>query len=84
MRSAYGDDEDGSARLAAAVELARTEAVVLERHRRRAAALVSSERYEQLMAALEDAEDIATFDVRDGRAGTEHPWGWVKADLGWE
>ena len=42
-----------------AVELARSEAVFLERYGRRAAVLVSPERYEQLVAALEEIEDVA-------------------------
>lgn len=42
-----------------AVELARTEAVFLERYGRRAAVLLSPERYEALIAAAEEAEDVA-------------------------
>lgn len=46
-----------------AVEKARTEAVFLERYGHPAGVLVSPERYEQLMAAEEDAEDVAAFDA---------------------
>ena len=67
-----------------AVELARTEAVFLERYGRRAAVLVSPERYEQLMDALEDAEDSATFDAAMSEEGPNIPWEQAKADLGWE
>ena len=66
-----------------AVELARTEAVFLERYGRPAAVLVSPERYERLMTALEDAEDIAAFDAAMGEEGPNIPWEQVKADLGW-
>ncbi len=66
-----------------AVELARTEAVFLERYGRPAAVLVSPERYEKLMAALEDAEDIAAFDAAMDEEGSNIPWDQVKADLGW-
>ncbi len=67
-----------------AVELARTEAVFLERYGRLAAVLVSPERYEQLMTALEDADDVAAFDAAMDEEGPNIPWEQVKADLGWE
>lgn len=67
-----------------AVELARTEAVFLERYGRRAAVLVSPERYEKLLAALEDAEDLAAFDAAMDEEGPDIPWERAKADLGWE
>lgn len=66
-----------------AVELARTEAVFLERYGRPAAVLVSPEQYEKLMAALEDAEDVAAFDAAIEEEGPNIPWEQVKADLGW-
>jgi antitoxin Phd len=67
-----------------AVELAQTEAVFLERYGRRAAVLVSPERYERLMAALEEAEDAAAFDAAMSEEGSNIPWEQAKADLGWE
>ncbi len=70
-------------RLPEAVELARTEAVFLERYGRSAAVLVSPEQYEKLMAALEDAEDVAAFDAAMEEEGPNIPWEQVKADLGW-
>jgi antitoxin Phd len=66
-----------------AVETARTEAVFLERYGRRAAVLVSPDRYEELMDALEEAEDVAVFDEAMREEGPNIPWGQVKADLGW-
>jgi len=66
-----------------AVELARTEAVFLERYGRPAAVLVSPEQYEKLVAALEDAEDVAAFDAAMTEEGPNIPWEQVKADLGW-
>jgi antitoxin Phd len=65
------------------VELARTEAVILERYGRPAAVLLSPERYEVLLSALEDAEDIAAFDAAIAEEGENVPWAQVKADLGW-
>ena len=69
--------------LPAAVETARTEAVFLERYGQLAGVLISPERYEQLMAAFEDAEDVAAFDEAMLEEGPNIPWSQVKADLGW-
>jgi antitoxin Phd len=69
--------------LPAAVELARTEAVFLERYGRKAAVLVSPERYELLMDALEEADDVAAFDASVAEEGPNIPWEQAKADLGW-
>lgn len=66
-----------------AVETARTEAVILERYGHRAAVLVSPERYDELMEALEEAEDVAAFDAAMSEEGPNIPWDQVKADLGW-
>lgn len=66
-----------------AVELARTEAVFLERYGQPAAVLVSPEQYEKLVAALDDAEDVAAFDAAMAEEGPNIPWEQVKADLGW-
>lgn len=69
--------------LSDAVEAARTEAVFLERYGRPAAVLVSPERYEELLTALENAEDVAAFDAAMDEEGPNLPWDQVKADLGW-
>jgi antitoxin Phd len=45
--------------------------------------LVSPERYEILLAALEDAEDVVAFDAAMAEEGANVPWEQVKADLGW-
>ncbi len=70
-------------RLPDAVELARTEAVFLERYGRPAAVLVSPEQYEKLVTALEAAEDVAAFDEAMSEEGPNIPWEEVKTDLGW-
>jgi PHD/YefM family antitoxin component YafN of YafNO toxin-antitoxin module len=67
-----------------AVELARTEPVFLERYGRPAAVLVSPERYAELTARLEEAEDVAAFDAAIAEEGPNIPWEQVKTDLGWE
>ncbi|MGH3928935.1 MAG: type II toxin-antitoxin system prevent-host-death family antitoxin [Pseudonocardiaceae bacterium] len=69
--------------LSDAVEVARTEAVFLERYGRPAAVLISPERYEQLMVAMEDTEDVAAFDAAMAEEGPNIPWEQVKSDLGW-
>lgn len=66
-----------------AVETARTEAVTLERYGRPAAVLISPERYDELMTALEDAEDVTAYDAAMAEEGPNIPWEQVKADLGW-
>ena len=66
-----------------AIEKARTEAVILERYGRPAGVLVSPERYEQLMEAEEDADDVIAFDAAMNEEGPNIPWAQVKADLGW-
>jgi len=70
--------------LADAVEIAQGEPVVLERYGRPAAVLVSLERYEQMLQALEDIEDVAAFDAAMAEEGENIPWEHVKADLGWD
>jgi PHD/YefM family antitoxin component YafN of YafNO toxin-antitoxin module len=74
---------DARAHLPEAVETARSEAVFLERYGRAAGVLVSPERYEKLMTALEDAEDVEAFDEAMAEEGPNVPWEQVKADLGW-
>jgi antitoxin Phd len=65
------------------VELAQSEAVFLERYGRRAAVLLSPERYEALTAAAEADEDASAFDAAMDEEGPNIPWEQVKSDLGW-
>ena len=69
--------------LAEAIEAAQSEPVVLERYGRPAAVLVSPERYDQLLEALDEVEDVAAFDAAMAEEGPNIPWIQVKADLGW-
>ncbi len=66
------------------METARTETVFVQRRGRPAGVLVSPQRYEQLITALEDAEDVAAFDEATAEEGPNIPWEQVKADLGWQ
>jgi PHD/YefM family antitoxin component YafN of YafNO toxin-antitoxin module len=75
---------DARDNLPAAIDRARSEAVILERYGQPAAVLVSPERYEQLMNALDDADDVAAFDEAMAESGENIPWADVKRDLGWQ
>ncbi len=70
--------------LPAVVERARTEAVFLERYGHPAAVIISPERYSELIAALEEAEDVVAFDAAMAEEGSNIPWEQAKADLGWK
>ena len=70
-------------KLSEVVDSAQSEEVVLERYGRPAAVLVSPERYEELLDALEEAEDVAAFDAAMAEEGDNIPWEQVRADLGW-
>lgn len=65
------------------IDRSKTEAVFIERRGQRAAVVVSPERYEQLLGAVEEAEDVAAFDEAMAEEGPNIPWAQVKADLGW-
>ncbi|MDP9801268.1 PHD/YefM family antitoxin component YafN of YafNO toxin-antitoxin module [Arcanobacterium wilhelmae] len=69
--------------LASAIDAAQEEAVFVERHGAAEAVLISALRYEQLMDALEEIEDIADFDEAMAEEGENIPWDVVKAELGW-
>lgn len=70
--------------LADVIELAATEAVVLERYGSAVAVVVSPSRYEELMDAYEEIQDIEAFDRAMADEGPNVPWAQVKADLGWQ
>ncbi len=46
--------------------------------------MVSPERYEEMMDALEEIEDVAAFDAAIAEEGPNIPWEEAKADLGWD
>jgi prevent-host-death family protein len=62
---------------------AKGEAVFIERRGQRAAVVISPERYERMMDALEESEDVAAFDEAMAEEGPNVPWAQVKTDLGW-
>lgn len=75
---------DARKNFADVVTRAKDEAVFIERRGKRAAVIISPERYEQMMEAIDDAEDAAAFDQAMAEEGENIPWAQVKADLGWE
>ena len=56
-------------KMAEVIELARTEAVILEKHGTPAAVVISYERYDELMDALETLEDLAALDETRAEQG---------------
>lgn len=75
---------DARAHLSDVIARSRVEEVFIERRGERAAVVVSPERYERMLEALEDAEDAAAFDEAMAEEGENIPWDQVKRDLGWE
>lgn len=65
------------------LEQAAEEAILIERYGKPAGVLLSPERYEELLEALEELEDIRAFDAAMAEEGENLPWEQVKAELGW-
>jgi antitoxin Phd len=74
---------DAREKLSEVIDTSRSEAVILERYGRPAAVVVSPERYQQFLDAVEEAEDVAAFDRAATERGHNIPWDQVRADLGW-
>ena len=74
---------DARASLPEVIERAQTEAVFVTRHGKPQAVLVSPERYDALMDALEEQEDVIAFDAALAEAGESISWDQARADLGW-
>ena len=74
---------EARANLQKVVVSAQTEAVFIEERGRPAAVVISPERYEELMDALEESEDIGAFDAATTEEGDNIPLDQVKTDLGW-
>jgi PHD/YefM family antitoxin component YafN of YafNO toxin-antitoxin module len=70
-------------KLSEVVEMSQTEPVELEHYGRRAAILISPERYDEMLDALEESQDVAAFDAALAEVGANIPWEQVKSDLGW-
>jgi antitoxin Phd len=70
-------------KLSEVVEMSQSEPVVLEHYGRRAAVVVSPGRYDEMLEAFEEAQDIIAFDAALAEGGKNIPWEQVKTDLGW-
>lgn len=65
------------------LEQAGTEAVTLLRHGRPVAVVISPERYDALLEAEEELEDVEAFDQALAEDSPTIPWEQVRVDLGW-
>lgn len=74
---------EARASLPAVIDEAATQSVTLERHGKAVAVVISPERYDELMDAWEELEDIAAFDEAIASDLPTIPWDVVKVDLGW-
>ena len=74
---------DARKNLAEAIELSGEGPVFIQRRGHRAAVLISPEEYERMLDALEEQEDVESFDEAMAEEGPSIPWDQVKADLGW-
>ncbi len=70
-------------KLAEMLDATRGEDVLIERYGKPAGVLISPERHEELLSALEELDDLRAFDEAMREEGENIPWEQVKADLGW-
>ncbi|OOB91658.1 type II toxin-antitoxin system Phd/YefM family antitoxin [Rathayibacter sp. VKM Ac-2630] len=74
---------EARARFSEVLERSRNEAVILVRHGRAEAVVISPEQYERMRGALEELEDVRAFDEALTDEGENVPWTQATADLGW-
>ena len=65
-----------------AIAASAVEAVFIQKHGENAAVLISPERYEQLMDALEEIEDVIAVKAALEDPNPNIPWAEVKLQLG--
>jgi antitoxin Phd len=70
-------------KLSEVVEMSQSEPVELEHYGRRAAILISPERYDEMLEAHEESQDVAAFDFALAETGANIPWDQVNSDHGW-
>jgi len=73
---------DARRELPSLIDQAQTEAITISRHGVPAAVVVSPSRYEELLSALEDMEDLASIEASLKDASPSIPWELVKSELG--
>jgi PHD/YefM family antitoxin component YafN of YafNO toxin-antitoxin module len=74
---------EGREKFSEAIQTAQSETVVFERSGEDVVVMISVARYEALMDAMEELEDIAAFDASLAEDAPAIPWDLVKRDLGW-
>jgi len=73
----------GREKFSETIQTAQSETVFFERYGEDVAVMMSVTRYEALMDAMEELEDIAAFDASLAEDAPAIPWEQVKRDLGW-
>lgn len=74
---------DARSQLASMIERAQQEPVMIERHGKQVAVLVSPEEFERLLDAMEHLEDIELFDASMREDGPNISLEELRAELGW-
>ena len=74
---------EGREKFSETIQAAQSETVVFERYGEDVAVMISVERYQQLVEASEELDDIAAFDASMLEEELNIPWDEVKRDLGW-
>lgn len=64
------------------IDQAQTEAITISRHGIPAAVVLSPSRYEELLTALEDLQDLALIEASLSDTSPPIPWELVKSELG--
>lgn len=73
---------DARRELPSLIDQAQTEAITISRHGIPAAVVLSPSRYEELLAALEDLDDLALIEASLSDTSPSIPWELVKSELG--
>jgi len=64
------------------VDRAEKEPILITRHGMEAAVLISPSRYEEMLEAMEELEDIAAYDAAKARGENSVPWSEARKALG--
>lgn len=73
---------DARRELPSLIDQAQTEAITISRHGIPAAVVLSPSRYEELLTALEDLQDLALIESSLSDTSPSIPWELVKSELG--
>ncbi|MSO63839.1 MAG: type II toxin-antitoxin system Phd/YefM family antitoxin [Candidatus Planktophila sp.] len=73
---------DARRELPSLIDQAQTKAITISRHGIPAAVVLSPSRYEELLTALEDLQDLALIESSLSDTSPSIPWELVKGELG--